>query len=645
MPTAPPVSALSVAGSAPIANGRSGRVGFRLVSLTISPGQPEEPIDSVPEGYLIDYISKLPVRSTPEERDAVQVFARRLVEDLGYPIGHIQTRPQFHVRQRPSESPRRGYPLDIAVFASDTHEEDGLQIVVECKRKNRREGRRQLELYLTMSHAEIGAWFNGDDHLYLRKRYVSGGEIAFDELPAFPRYGQRLEDIGRYRRKDLLVSQALRPIFRDIRNHLAGNLIGITRDEALAQQIINVLFCKVFDEMDKGPEQYLDFRAGIGESPETIHQRIMDLFAAVKTRYGDVFSKTDTIEVDPVSLAYVVGELQNYSITEASRDAVGDAFEVFIGPALRGTEGQFFTPRNVVRMMVDVLAPKAGELIIDPACGSGGFLIVALEYVWRAIEEAARKKRWSGERVAEERRYVASQFFKGIEKDRFLAKVTKAYMAILGDGRSGIYCENSLLPPDAWDPQMRRDIKLGAFDVVITNPPFGTKIPIKGKEVLEQFDLGHQFERDKDDRSRYAVTVNRSESQAPQLLFIERCLQLLKPGGRLGIVLPESVFGMPTYTHVVQWLRKRCTIIGIVSMPEDLFQPHTHAKTCVVFIKNSPPGDVPYDIFMSVVEWCGHDSRGNETIRRTAEGKELLLDDVPLVAGKFQDLMGDVWNK
>jgi type I restriction enzyme M protein len=597
---------------------------------------------ALPEGYVRDFVSGLPVRATPEETEAVQVFARRLVEDFGYPIEYIRTRPQFHVRQRPSDA-KRSYPVDIAVFDSPEHVEPNLRLVVECKRKNRVDGRRQLELYLTMSRAEIGAWFNGEDHLYLLKRYVAGGAIVFEELPAFPRYGQRIEDIGRYRRGDLLVSQALRPIFRDIRNHLAGNLTGITRDEALAQQIINLLFCKVFDEMDKGPDEYIDFRAGLGESPDTVHQRIMDLFTSVKTRYGDVFSKTDTIEIDPTSLTYVVGELQNYSITEASLDAVGDAFEVFRGPALRGAEGQFFTPRNVVRMMIDVLDPQSGEQVLDPACGSGGFLIVALEHVWRRIEEAAAKKRWSKERVAEERRYVASQFFKGIEKDRFLAKVTKAYMAIVGDGRSGIHCENSLLPPTSWDPLMTRDIELGTFDVVITNPPFGTKIPVKGKEVLEQFDLGHRFERSKSDRAVFEQSKTLLESQPPQLLFIERCLQFLKPGGRLGIVLPESIFGMPTYTFVVQYLQRRCTILGVVSMPEDLFQPHTHAKTCVVFIRNAPPPP-DYQIFMSVVEWCGHDSRGNPTVRRAADGTEMLLDDVPAVASKFHELLPRAWS-
>ena len=126
------------------------------------------------------------------------------------------------------------------------------------------------------------------------------------------------------------------------------------------------------------------------------------------------------------------------------RDAVGDAFEVFIGPALRGSEGQFFTPRNVVKMMVDILDPQPEEMIIDPACGSGGFLIVALEHVWQKLEREAKKKKWSTVQLDRKRREVASKFFRGIDKDSFLAKVTKAYMAIIGDGRGGVFCENSL---------------------------------------------------------------------------------------------------------------------------------------------------------------------------------------------------------
>jgi type I restriction enzyme M protein len=599
----------------------------------------EESIEGTRSGYVRDYISGAEVRATQEEVDAVQVFARRLVEDLGYERAQLQTRPQHRVRRAPSDE-KKSYPVDIAVFEDHRRDGEHLRMVVECKKKKRADGRRQLELYLTMSHAELGAWFNGDEHLYLRKRYVDG-EIHFDEIPALPRQGQRVEDIGRYRRRDLLATQALRPVFRDLRNHLAGNLTGITRDQMLAPQMINVLFCKVFDEMDKGPDEYVDFRWGVDEDPEIVHQRLLDLFASVKDRYGDIFSPTDGIEVDPVNLAYVVGELQNYAITEASRDAIGDAFEVFIGPTLRGEEGQFFTPRNVVHMMVDILDPKPKERLIDPACGSGGFLIVALEHVWLAIEAEAAERGWDKARVAEERRYVASQFFKGIEKDRFLAKVTKAYMAIVGDGRAGVYCNNSLLPPKSWDPTMSKDVKLGSFDVLLTNPPFGSKIKVKGNELLEQFDMGHQFVRDKGS-GRKKRSDKRLDSQMPQLLFIERCLQLLKPGGRMGIVMPESVLGMPTYSHVVEWLRERCRVVGVISMPEDLFQPHTHAKTCVVFIKNElPAGDE--DIFMSIVEWCGHDSRGNPTIRHSVDGTEELLDDVPQVAERFRELMGEPW--
>ena len=603
--------------------------------------QHEGSAEAIPDGYILDFISKLPVRATSEEIDAVQVFSRRLVDDLGYSREQIQTRPQHRVRIRPSDSPK-SYPVDIAVFAGESRNDEDLVLVVECKKKTRRTGRRQLEIYLTMNRAPVGAWFNGEEHLYLRKHYLPDGTIVFDEIPALPRAGQRVEDIGKYRRRDLVPTRALRPIFRDLRNHLAGNLTGITRDETLAQQIINVLFCKIYDEMDKGSSEYVEFRAGVGEGSVIVHDRILSLFAAVKSRYGEVFSEADSIEIDNENLVYVVGELQNYSITESARDAIGDAFEVFIGPALRGSEGQFFTPRNVVHMLIEMLDPEPGELLIDPACGSGGFLIGALDYLWAKVEVAAVRRGWSAERLAEERRYVASQYIRGIEKDRFLAKVTKAYMAIVGDGRSGVFCENSLLPPTSWDPQMAREIPLGSFDVVVTNPPFGTKIPVKGREILRQFDLARKFTRQKDKFGEFKAG-DLLGAQSPQLLFIERCLDLLKEGGRLGIILPESIFGMPTYAHVVDYLRSRYAIVGIVSMPEDLFQPHTHAKTCVVLIEKRRPRHDD-DIFMSIVEWCGHDSRGNPTITRDDNGDEVLLDDVPKVASEFRNLMGEVWS-
>jgi type I restriction enzyme M protein len=417
-------------------------------------------------------------------------------------------------------------------------------------------------------------------------------------------------------------------------------------DEALAQEIINLLFCKILDEQDTAPDDPVQFRAGVGEPAKEIQKRINRLFEAVKrTAYRDVFDPLDSIKLDSESLCYVVGELQNYSVTEADRDAIGDAFEVFIGPALRGSEGQFFTPRNVVEMMVKIVAPKPGEKIIDPACGSGGFLISALTYVWAALRSEAKRKGWSERQLVKQEFEIATDCFRGIDKDAFLAKVAKAYMALVGDGRGGIFCANALAPPSTWSQPMQEKILRGDFDVVLTNPPFGKKIVVKGQNVLSQFDLGYKWQRDKATKTSSKSTTLH-EDQPPQILFLERCLQLLKPGGRLGIVLPEAILGMPTYEYVVTWLRERATIRGVISMPEALFKTSgkggTHAKVCVLFVENCKPRkEEAYDIFMADVKWCGHDSRGNPTIRKDKSGKEILLDEVPIVYETWKHLIGN----
>jgi type I restriction enzyme M protein len=601
-------------------------------------GQEPEVVELKP-GYIRDYVSGIAVKGSPEEVEAVQVFARRLVEDYGYPLAHLQTRPQFRVRKRPSDE-AKAYPVDIAVFKGEVRAEDDLYLVVECKKKNRKDGLSQLKLYLDMSPAELGVWFNGDEHVYIRKVYKSSGAREYLELPNIPRFGQRIEDIGLFKRKDLVPPSNLKAVFRDLRNHLAGITTGITRDEALAQEIINLLFCKILDEQETAPQETVTFRAGVDESGKEVRKRILALFEKVKTAvYDDVFSKTDTITLDAESVRYVVGELQNYCVTEADRDAIGDAFEVFIGPALRGAEGQFFTPRNVVKMMVDILDPKPGEQIIDPACGSGGFLITALDHVWDHVDREAARKGWSERQKLKRQMEVATDCFRGIDKDAFLAKVCKAYMALIGDGRGGVFCENSLRMPTEWHPVAQSKVQLGTFDVLLTNPPFGAKIPIKGAALLAQFDLGYKWKRDKATKDPVRTT-QLEEKRSPQILFLERCLQLLKPGGRMGIVLPESILGNPSYEYMVYFIQQRTSILGVVTMPESLFKTSgkggTHTKVAVLFLEKKSP-DSSHVTFMSDVKWCGHDSRGNPTIRKDpVTGKSSLLDEVPLVPERYR---------
>ena len=431
-------------------------------------------------------------------------------------------------------------------------------------------------------------------------------------------------------RADLKLPANLKIVFQDIRNHLAGMTIGITRDEALAQEIINVLFCKIYDEMKTAPNDEVEFQLLPGDTPNDIKRRVVNLFdGKVKAEYSDVFGVNDKINLDAESLGYVVERLQRLCIKDAERDVITEAFEVFIGPALRGGEGQFFTPRNVIKMIIEMLNPSAGESLIDPACGSGAILVTALEHVWQDIEK--RTPEVSSSTVFAEKRKAAG-FFVGIDKDEFLAKTTRAYMALIGDGRRGVFCENSLGVPASWSESTQQRAKLGEFDFVATNPPHGARIQVKGNKILGQYDLAKVWKRDKESKKWIISDVVR-DVQPPQVLFIERCLQFLKEGGRLGIILPESLFGSSLHGYIMAWLRDNAKVIALVSMPEELFQPYTHNKTCVAIIEKTQTNkDDP--IFMAIADWCGHDSRGNP----------VPYDDTPGITAKFKEFRAGIPN-
>lgn len=580
------------------------------------------------DGYIIDFISGQEVKATPEEIEAVQVFAKQLVEDYCYPKDHIQTRPQFRVKVRPSDT-KKEYPVDIAVFPNEKKQEDDVYIIVECKKKNRKDGKTQLQDYLRFSKAFLGVWFNGDERLFLRK-VEKDGRIEFEEIPNIPQFGQRVEDIGKFRRKDLKPTHNLKATFKAIRNHLAANTVGATRDEVLAQQLINLIFCKIYDERFTEPNDIVTFRAGVDEEAKEVKERILDLFDKVKRKYKEVLDDSDTITLDANSVAYVVGELQNYCLIEAERDIIADAFETFIGHALKGGQGQFFTPRNVVKMMVDILDPDDEDLIIDPACGSGGFLIEALRHVWRKLDAEGEKYHWNKSNLQEEKMEVALNKIRGIDKDYFLSKVAKAYMAIIGDGKSGIFCEDSLEVPNNWGTMTKTKIHLGDFSVLLTNPPFGSKIPVRGEDKLKQYELGHKWKLNK--KTGEWEKGKLKDKEAPQILFIERCLQLLKDGGRMAIVLPDGIYGNESLGYIRNWLLKQGRIVAVIDAPLETFMPNTSTKTTIMIYQKLSENKTKkdYPVFMAVAETCGHDRRG----------KEIQDDDILKVSDSFKK-----WSK
>ncbi len=554
---------------------------------------------------IIDYISGLEINATPEEVDAVQVFAQHLVEDYNYSKQQIITHPQFRVKARPSDTSGK-YPVDIAVFKNSNKRENEVYIIVECKRKKRKDGRNQLEDYLRFSRAEFGVWFNGEERLFLHKK-EKDGKVLFNEIPNIPLGGQSLADIGRLKKGELKPTHNLKLIFKSIRNYLAANTVGATRDEVLAQQLINLIFCKLYDERYTAPENIVRFRAEPDESPKEIEKRIRNLFNEVKTSLIEVFSKEDKIILDTKSIVYVVGELQYYSLMNSERDVVADAFETFIGHALKGGQGQFFTPRNVVKMIVDIINPDENDKIIDPACGSGGFLVDALKHVWEKIDNKYKKLGWSDIQIERQKIKTASRNFRGVDKDYFLSKVAKAYMNLIGDGTTGIFCADSLEHPDTWEQEMKNKVNFNEFDILITNPPFGSKIPVEGKSKLEQFDFGYKWKFDKK-TNEWIKTRKLKTREEPQVLFIERCMSLLKDGGKMAMVLPSGILGNQRETYLREYITKKGNLFAIVELPFETFSPNVSINTSVLFIQKGKKTDK--DLFISINKYCGHDKKG-----------------------------------
>lgn len=594
--------------------------------------------NDIQEGYIEDYISGLVIKAGPEETQATQPFSRILVEDYGYPASQIQTRPQWTVKSSPSDK-KSSYPVDIAVFKKDSKNADDLYIVVECKKPSEKDGVNQLKDYLRFSQASLGVWYNGADApVYLRKLIKDDG-VHFERIPNIPKYGERIEDIGMFLRKDLKAPHNLKTVFRLLRNHLAGNAVGTTRDEELAKQLINLVFTKLYDEKFKLPDDKVEFRAGINESPEEVKERIERLFESVRFKYKDVINANDSITLDANSLFFAVGQLQNFCLIDAERDVIADAFETFIGYTLKGAQGQFFTPRNVVKLMSEILNQSPDETIIDPACGAGGFLVESLRHVWGVLDKNAEEYHWNDSALAEEKNKTAMSKIFGIEKDSFLTKVAKAYMAILGDGKGGIFCEDSLELPSNWGKSTQQSIKLDSFDCLLANPPFGKEIKVVGNEKLSQYELAHKWSKSGD---TFIKKDKVNKEMPPQILFVERCLELLSDGGRLGLIIPETYFHAPRSQYVMQFMARH-NIYCLVDLPHNTFRPHNNAKCIAIFIEKNRPQQEK--ILMCVAEEIGHDHQGKEIFRWDHVNKnstKKIWDDIPTIIDELEIIKSEV---
>lgn len=566
------------------------------------------------EGYILDMATGKPVDGRKPEEVVRQEYEKILHEDYNYNYNQmdIEVFIQRGSRKKPKHDKDRA---DIVLYKSSKkeHRDQNRDIlgIVETKRPHREQGIRQLMSYMSASSCSWGVWTNGNEIEYLFKDHETG-KIKRNFIFQIPARGQSFEDIGRISKKDLKPAKNLKIIFKRILNVLYANT-NISRREKLGSEMIRLLFCKIWDEkynISDPPK----FKIGFKEKPQEVKNKIEDLFNVVKSELVEdgVFDLNEKIMLDAKSLAYIIGELEQFSLIKTDKDTIGDAFEVFAESKFVGEKGEFFTPREVVRMCVRMIDPKPQEKIFDPACGSGGFLIYALEHIWNKMKEDPKYK--GSPKFQLEKMRIAERCFFGIDKEIDLVKIAKAYMAIVGDGRGNIVQENTLHNLNDYNDRSKLLFTKNGksprkFDIILTNPPFGRKIKVIDSDILETFELGHKWARN-GENWRKTNTVKKTE---PQILFIERCLDFLKDGGRMAIVLPEGIFGNPTDGWVREYIKERAEILAIVDCPPETFLPHTHTKTSVLFLRKwDKRRTANYPIFCGIVSKCGHDARGKE---------------------------------
>lgn len=601
------------------------------------------------ENKFYDYATGKEVKNNPEEAYR-QLFEHILIDDLGYPKANIDIEV---ILQRGAK--RNAEKVDIVVYNSDVHKQENAYIIIEIETPKKKYDLQAFS-YATATTAPYCVWFagyekNSEGPFYLY-RDLAVDPINFISIPTLPRYGETQETIGQYRKQDLKPAKALKLLFSRLYYKLYGNG-HIKREENIAIEVIKLLFCKIIDEIS--PNELCEFRATPSEiisveGKKAIRKRIEKLYQKLlkDPDFGKMF-KGEELEYDDEWISYIVSELQGIALMheETNTDALGDAYEILLPSTLKGESGQFFTPREIVRFAIDIINPsyEKNEIILDTACGSGGFLSIAIEKLRKQIEVLYKNRGFSKDKLNSLLKDHADKYIYGSDIDPLLYRISKSYMAIVGDGKSNIYNFDSLEPYEILEENFKKRIKPGCVDVITTNPPFGTKIDDTRDYVLEKYDLGH--------RLIDGVPTNELlDGQDPDKLFVERDIMYLKDatdeedGGRMVIVLPKQNLSGAQDESVEfrKWLMSKVQITAVIDLPREAFQPHTGTKTSLVFLKKVKNISENYPIFMAVSEAVGHDRRGNPLYRKDTNGmnlldengREVIWNDLPLIYEQYK---------
>lgn len=608
-------------------------------------------------GDIVDILSGKILKDTPEER-VRQRFISILNADYGYPYKNmlrevpIQHGSKFLIDDNGAE-----IRADIVVYVNEesalNRDQGNILFVVECKKPNISEGYAQLVSYIFNTSSAGGVWTNGDGMTVFKRK--TGSDVGLDEILALPRYGEKWNKESKIPKKsDLPRPHNVRFLLSACHNKLYGRGME-NEDFDLAMDMVRILLAKIQDETNIGeyPRFWItetDFQTSDGR--KKVAENIQNLFREYADQYPDVFDAYEKIQVGEDCIAEAVGILKDWSLVARNDDAddwdlMGETYEQFTHINLKRQQGQFFTNRLVVNMMVEMLNPQIGERSLDPAGGSGGFATS----IFRHLRHKVVNSTAPNSAVRDRQISTIKDSVYLVEIASRLVKIAKCAMLLTGDGQSGMTKGNSLDSYDKLDPWIVSRCAKGksnAPDVIATNPPFsGQRVEsqISVKSILKQFNFGHTFKKAD---GKYVFSDKNEEvllHQAPELLFLERCMDWLKPGGRIGIVLPKGILDNVSYEAYREWILDRYELNAVVTLHKDTFQPDTGVRTCILFLTKPKEGEKPrenYKIFMAQSQRIGQDSKGNSVFILDANGNSTCqlnhdLDEIAKAYSEFKD--------
>ena len=602
----------------------------------------------VPAGKIRCFVTKKFRKDTPEE-NVRQRWARSLVDEYGYDVEDIAV--EFSVKMGTLRK-----RADIVVFKPGSpRQQDTVVVIVEAKRedispKDKGEGVDQLKSYMSACSAcKFGLWVGAE-----KLAYQKSDDGKIDDTTDIPRFGDA--DPRPLKFHDLTPAIDLKASLRRCHNYIYANQ-GIQKAEAF-HELQKLMFCKVLDENEFVDQLRFFVRSEERKSIAGQHrlrdERITPLFDEVKEHYPYIFESDDRIKLNPKVLAYIVSELQRYSLLNTQTDVKGQAYEELVGANLRGDRGEFFTPRNVcdmaVRMVLSLCSNQkiASLKVLDCCCGTGGFLVAMVNQLRKKVASFEQAKGGSAEdirhRIGIRIKEMAERNLFGMDINPFLVRTTQMNLVMHGDGSANVFQGDSLAAPGEWeDDRARQKIKQDSFDVVVTNPPFGGKAHVDDPHTLSRYELPALETKD----------TSRRLMPAEQL-FVEGALKYVKRGGYLAIVLPRSIANNPGLKFIRRWLLGSTRIVASIDLPKETFAEGGGVPNPTVLImqrltreeaKLAQSGVLDeYEIFMSIPKKVGIDKRGNLVHVRTPEGFVVLNennepsvdDDLPKVVSDFE---------